>query len=213
MDKQQVIQSISKYKIIAIARNVPADAILKTADALYEGGIRLIEVTFNQQAAPTDTAKAIKALSSTFEGKMLIGAGTVLSVEQVELAAEAGGKYIISPNVDQDVIRRTNELGLVSIPGAFTPSEVVSARNSGADFVKLFPAGELGIGYIKALRAPINHIPMLAVGGVDQHNLKDFLAAGIQGVGIGSNIVSNKLINAGNFAGLTELAKAYTEQL
>jgi 2-dehydro-3-deoxyphosphogluconate aldolase/(4S)-4-hydroxy-2-oxoglutarate aldolase len=213
MDKQQVIQSISAHKIIAIARNVPAGAIVKAAAALYEGGIRLIEVTFNQQAVPADTARAIKTLSDAFDGSMLIGAGTVLSVEQVELAASAGGQYIISPNVDPDVIRRTNELGLVSIPGALTPSEVMTAWNSGADFVKLFPAGELGIGYIKALRAPINHIPMLAVGGVDQHNLKDFLAAGIQGVGIGSNIVSTKLIEAGNFAGLTDLAKAYTEQL
>ena len=99
------------------------------------------------------------------------------------------------------------------MPGALTPSEVVAAHSAGAGIVKLFPAGDLGVGYIKAMMAPINHIPMVAVGGVDDKNLKEFLDAGLHGAGIGSNIVNAKLIKEGRFAELTELAKKYTCQI
>ena len=136
-----------------------------------------------------------------------------MSVEQVKIAAEAGAEYMISPDTSEAVIKATREAGAVSIPGALTPTEVATAYAYGADFVKLFPAGELGLSYIKAIRAPLAHIPMLAVGGVNENNLGEFLKAGLDGFGIGSNIVDKKLIEKGDFAALTALAKRYTEQI
>ena len=132
-----------------------------------------------------------------------------MTVEQVRAAVEAGAKYIISPNTDREVIEETKKLGAISIPGAFTPSEVVQAYKMGADYVKLFPAGLLGIPYIKAIKAPISHIPLIAVGGIDADNLHDFLATGINGVGVGSSLVDLKLINDENWDALAELAKKF----
>ena len=144
---------------------------------------------------------------------MRIGAGTVMTAEQVAVAAEAGAEYMISPDTSEAVIKATLAAGAVSIPGALTPTEVAVAYGYGADFVKLFPAGELGLSYIKAIRAPLAHIPMLAVGGVNENNLSAFLDAGLAGVGVGSNIVDKKLIEKGDFAALTALALRYTEQI
>jgi len=210
---ESTIECIAKNIIIAIARNVPLDKIISVGQALYDGGIRLIEVTFNQSSSSgmQDTKQAIKVLCDKFGDKLCIGAGTVMSVEQAQIAYDAGAKYLISPNVDVNVIKKTNDLGIVSIPGALTPSEIAIAYNAGAHFVKLFPAGTLGIDYIKAVMAPINYIPMLAVGGVDEKNIKDFLNIGLKGVGVGSNIVNNKLINEGKFEELTKLAKLFTQ--
>ena len=140
---------------------------------------------------------------------MEVGAGTVTSVELVELAAKAGAKYIISPDTNVDVIRRTRELGLVSLPGALTPSEITTAYNNGADFVKLFPIADMGASYVKAVRAPLGHIDMLAVGGVNDKNLKSFLDAGVCGAGIGGNLVNKAWIAAGEYEKITEIARTY----
>jgi len=212
---EHVIERIKEHKIIAIVRGVALDDIVPTAHALMDGGIRLLEVTFNQSSSTgeQDTAEAIRRLCSAFGDDMIIGAGTVVSERQVAVAVEAGAQYIISPNTDAAVIRKTLELGAVSIPGALTPTEVLYAHNLGAHFVKLFPAGNLGTGYIKAIRAPISHIPLLAVGGVNDKNLMDFSKAGVSGVGVGANIVDNKLIKEKKFDELTALARLYTSQL
>jgi len=212
---EHVIERIKEHKIIAIVRGVALDDIVPTAHALMDGGIRLLEVTFNQSSSTgeQDTAEAIRRLCSAFGDDMIIGEGTVVSERQVAVAVEAGAQYIISPNTDAAVIRKTLELGAVSIPGALTPTEVLYAHNLGAHFVKLFPAGNLGTGYIKAIRAPISHIPLLAVGGVNDKNLMDFFKAGVSGVGVGANIVDNKLIKEKKFDELTALARLYTSQL
>lgn len=209
------IECIEKNKIIAIMRHVASDKIIRTAQSLYNGGIRLTEVTFNQ-SSPTgmlDTVQAIKTLCDKFGDRLCVGAGTVMTIEQAQAAYDAGAKYLISPNTDVDVIKKTKCLGIISIPGAITPSEIIMAYNAGADFVKLFPAGNFGLDYIKAVMAPINHIPMIAVGGVDDKNIKDFLKIGLKGVGVGSNIVNNKLINEGKFEELTKLAKLFTQAI
>lgn len=212
MDTKELIL---QEKIVAIVRGIAGDRILHTAKALHEGGIRLLEVTFNQ-SSPTgveDTARAIQELTAHFGDAMCIGAGTVITSEQLRAAHEAGAKYIISPHMDVGLIQDTKRLGLVSMPGCFTPSEIVAAWNAGADIIKLFPAGVLGTGYIKAIRAPISHIPLMAVGGVNEDNLQDFCKAGIVGFGIGSNIVKESLINEGRFAEITQLAKRFLARL
>ncbi len=209
--KQDVIQCIKDNKVIAIVRGVGEADILQTAAALYEGGIKLLEITFNQKDPDTlaTTKKLISMVSAEFEGKLCVGAGTVMSVAQCEAAFEGGAKYFISPNLNFDVVKKANELDVVSIPGVLTPTEAVNAYEAGADFAKLFPAGDLGTGYIKSVCAPLNHIPFLAVGGINSANMDDFMKTGILGVGIGGNLVNLAAIKNKDFAKLTELAKEY----
>lgn len=207
------VQFIQENKIITICRKVYGQDLLNLATALCDGGVKLIEVTFDQ--ADTDciakTSDAIRFLCEHFGDRMMFGAGTVLSREQVKAAADAGAKYIISPNTDPDVIRYTKELGLVSIPGAMTPSEIMTAHNLGADIVKLFPAGSLGLRYIKDILAPINHVKLCATGGVTEDNWGDYLALGFTSAGISSRLCDKKCIAEGNFAEITRRARAFSE--
>ena len=144
-----------------------------------------------------------------FADRLHVGAGTVMTEAQRKLAAAAGAEYIISPNVNVEIIRATKAAGLLSIPGAFTPSEIVTAYEAGADFVKLFPADCVDLHYIKAIRAPINHIPLLAVGGVTPENLGDYLKAGMAGAGIGSILVKGEDVAADNFEAIAQRAARY----
>ena len=215
MTKQEAIAFHDHYKITAIARKVPKEKIVKVAKALYDGGIRLLEITFDQ-ASPTcveDTCDSIRMVRDEMGTRMLVGAGTVLTIEQARAAREAGASFILAPSTDPDVIKVANALGMVTFPGALTPTEIVTAWQAGADYVKVFPADTLGLSYFKAIMGPISHVNLTAVGGVDENNLKDFLALGIKGVGVGSNIVKKSLIEKDNYAGLTELARKYTSQI
>ena len=162
---------------------------------------------------PEETAEMIKALTDSMGDRIYIGTGTVLTAREVELTKEAGGSFIISPNRDRAVIERTRELSMVSIPGALTPSEVVEAHSYGADFVKLFPISTLGAEYVKAVRAPLPHIKLLAVGGINEKNVGEYLKAGVCGFGVGSSITNKQMIASNDWAGITALAKKYTEVL
>lgn len=210
--KNRVIEKILEEKIIAIVRGIDSDKLIPMTEAMYEGGIRLLEITYSADGRVSDeeTAENICRLAEHFEGRMFIGAGTVITESQVELTAKAGGKFIISPDTYEGVIRKTNELGLVSIPGALTPTEIQNAHRFGADFVKMFPITNMGVEYVKAVKAPLSHIRLLAVGGIDENNMSEYLRAGVCGFGIGSNIVNKKLIDAGDFDGIAQLAKKYT---
>ncbi len=210
MDEKLLIEEIKKEKIIAIVRGASKDKCLKVIEALYEGGIRFAEITYNQSKPETweETAEIIEELAKHFEGKMHIGAGTVTSVELVELTYKHHGEFIISPNTDVASIKRTKELGMISMPGALTPTEILTAYNAGADFVKVFPVGCFGPKYVKALRAPLNHIPMMAVGGVDESNIKEYLAVGCSGAGVGGNLAKKEYIDNGEYEKLTVAARA-----
>ncbi len=203
--KKDVISCINSNKIIVIVRKLEKEYLLPVAKAIYEGGIKLIEVTFDQTGDFSFelTLDEIKTLRKNFDNKLHVGAGTVLTEEQVKLAYEAGAEFIISPNTDIKVIKETLKCGMVSIPGAMTPTEIIDAHNNGADFVKLFPAGNLGADYISSVTAPINHIKIIAVGGIDDNNMNKFISAGAAGVGVGSCIVRRDLIKEGEFDEIT----------
>lgn len=213
--RDTIIREVFNHKIIAIVRGMEQEQILKIANALYEGGVRFIEVTFNQKKPEEfyKTADAIRAIREAMGDKMYVGAGTVTSVELVDMAAEAGALYMISPDMDEDVIRHTRELGLVSMPGAYTATEAKKAYNAGADFVKLFPCIGDAPAYVKALCAPLSHIPFLAVGGVDADNAGAFLKAGAVGVGVGSSLVNKKWVDAGEYEKITAEAKRMIENM
>ncbi len=213
--RDTVINEVKKHKIIAIVRGMDKEKTVKIAKALYEGGIRFVEVTFNQKNPDKfyETADCIRAIREEMGDKMFVGAGTVTSVELVDMAAQAGALYIISPDMDEAVIKHTRELGLVSMPGAYTATEAKKAYNAGADFVKLFPCIGDAPTYVKALCAPFNHIPFLAVGGVDADNAADFIKAGAVGVGVGSSLVNKNWVAAGEFEKITAEAKKMIENI
>ncbi len=173
------------HKIVAIVRGVPEKDIAAVASALFAGGILVIEITLNSP----DALRSIAKLSDAYHGKMLIGAGTVLTANEASEAISAGAEFIVSPSTDADVIKTTLDKGKLSIPGAYSPTEILFAHRSGAHIIKVFPSPDAG--YIKSILAPLNHLKLMPTGGVNSDNIKDYLTAGAAAFGIGSSLVNN----------------------
>lgn len=194
--------------IIAIIRGFEPDICLRLSEAYVKGGIDMVEVTFNQKDPRSwkDTAAAIRSIKDHFAGSVKVGAGTVLTEEQLLMCEDAGGEYMVTPNVNTSLIRKCVADGLMAMPGAITPTEAVDAFNAGASYVKLFPAGVFGPEYVKALVAPLSHIPFLAVGGIGPHNIADFIKAGCVGAGVGGNLTNKEWISNGEWDKITEAA-------
>ena len=173
----------------------------------------MVEVTFNQHVPHTwnDTAAAIKAIKHTFNESVKVGAGTVLTEEQLKICEDAGGEFMVTPNTDTTLIRKCVADGLVAMPGAMTPSEAVEAYNAGANYVKIFPAGTLGPGYVKALLAPLSHIQFIAVGGISPENIAGFIKAGCVGAGVGGNLTNKEWIGNGEWDKITNVAKSLVD--
>ncbi|MEJ2903056.1 bifunctional 4-hydroxy-2-oxoglutarate aldolase/2-dehydro-3-deoxy-phosphogluconate aldolase [Pedobacter panaciterrae] len=200
------LSQILEHKIIAIIRGAnPAD-VIKIADALYAGGIRILEITMNSAQPLT----VIKELNDKFGSKMIIGAGTVLDVDSAKKAVAAGASFILSPIVDIEVIKIAKSLGVVNIPGAYTATEIYYAYKNGADIVKVFPA--TSPSYLKDIAGPLPQIPLLPTGGVTLENIKDFKNAGAVGFGIGSALVNTKQEVAPEYLSkLTAKAQAFVQ--
>lgn len=210
--RKTIIESIIRNKLIVIVRNVSDDQLIPFCQAVFDGGIRCLEITYKSDGtADEHTANQIRLVTTHFCDRLTIGAGTVLTPHQVQLTAEAGGNFVISPDVNKEVISETVNRGLVSIPGAFTPTEIAEADRYGADFVKLFPASALGTSYIKAIKNPISHIRLLAVGGIHMKSISEYLSAGICGFGIGSNLTNRELLEKNDYAAITALSRQYVE--
>ncbi|WP_321300446.1 bifunctional 4-hydroxy-2-oxoglutarate aldolase/2-dehydro-3-deoxy-phosphogluconate aldolase [uncultured Sphaerochaeta sp.] len=207
----KIVESIIENKIVAIIRRIPMEFIYDTALALKNGGIHTIEVTFDQSSETCieDAVKAISLLKNNFGSNLNIGAGTVLNRNQVDAVAHVGADFILSPDTNPEVITQTKKHNLTSIPGALTPSEIVVAWNTGADIVKLFPASNFGIPYIKAIKGPISHIPLMAVGGINIGNVRTFLDSGYISCGVGSSLVRNDLIFEKKFEELQTLTNSF----
>jgi len=209
--RDQIIEKIQRDKFIAIVRGVYDEDCLNLAKALHAGGINLLEVTFDQKdAAERQRAcETVRLLVKELGGEMTFGNGTVTTVEMVEMAKAAGAQFIVSPDTCEEVIRATVAADMVSIPGALTPTEVANAHRFGADFVKLFPASTMGAAYVKAICAPLSHVRILAVGGVDEKNIKGFMAAGAVGAGVASCLFKKEWIKAGDWQRITDATNAF----
>lgn len=215
MTHHDVLETIKREKLVAILRGVPMERLEGVVGALVRGGVRILEFTFDHdkpERVQENAAKIHRAVELCGDS-VLVGCGTALTVQDVEAACDAGACLVISPNVDLGVIRRTRQLGMVSMPGALTPTEIVAAYQAGADIVKLFPAGELGLGYIKAVRGPLGYIPMSAVGGVKPENVKEFLDAGVCGFGVGGQLVLASAVKSGDDAAIEARAREFTQAI
>jgi 2-dehydro-3-deoxyphosphogluconate aldolase/(4S)-4-hydroxy-2-oxoglutarate aldolase len=193
-----VLQQIQTHRVVAILRGCDPAHILPIAEALYAGGIRLLEITLNSR----DALAVIRTTSTRLGDQLLIGAGTVLSPDEAASAIDAGARFILSPALDLPTIARTLELGALPIPGAFTATEILTAWRSGAGMVKVFPAS-VGPNYFRDLRGPLPHIPLMPTGGVNLGNIRQFQKAGAAAFGIGSALVTPT----------DELTPSYLEQL
>ena len=205
------LEYVKERKIVAIVRGLSPEYLVRLGHAFEEGGIGLMEVTYNQTAPETwkDTANGIEAVEKEFGDRLLVGAGTVITLEQVSMTYNAGGHYLVTPTTQPEIIRAGKALGLGLYPGALTPTEILTAYEAGADAVKVFPASSLGSGYIKAIRAPLSHIPLMAVGGVNEKNAADFMKAGCVGLGVGGNLVNKEWIKNGEWDKITALAEEF----
>ena len=201
-------------KVIVVCRGIAEEEIVNVAKALYDGGIRFMEVPFNQADPSTFTATAskIKAVKNALGDKMHVGAGTVITMEQFCLAEKAGAEIIVSPTMEEDIITATKKAGLISMPGCTTPSEMTKAYKLGADLIKLFPASMVNLKVIKEIRVPLNHLPLVCFGGVSAENIKEVLETGVVGVGMASSILDKQALKDKDYAKITALAKSVTEQ-
>lgn len=209
------VEFIRQEKFIAIFRHIPKEAARKAARALYEGGVRIFEVTFNPSRCDTaeETAFILREIRQELGEGISVGAGTVLSVELAKAAKDAGAEFIVSPCTDAQVIRFAKENGMVSIPGAYTPTEIMTAYQLGADIVKIFPIGPNDEGYLKNVIGPLSHIPFITTGGVNPDTVEKFMALGAVAVAAGATVVTADLVKAGDYDTVRENARRHVEKL
>jgi Entner-Doudoroff aldolase len=207
MTPDQVIKRIEDGRIIAILRGDFGGHEGEIAGVLVEAGVTAVEVTLNSPNA----FDSINRLSASFGSRIAVGAGTVLRVDEVERAAGVGARFIVSPNRNMSVIEMTKRLGLVSLPGCFTPSEIVEALDAGADAAKLFPAQSLGLDFIKAMRGPLPHARLIPTGGVTPEAARDYLATGAWALGVGSELIGKDVTSDEGFESLRRRTLAFAE--
>ncbi|MGI6704803.1 MAG: bifunctional 4-hydroxy-2-oxoglutarate aldolase/2-dehydro-3-deoxy-phosphogluconate aldolase [Clostridia bacterium] len=205
MNRSQVIETIEDTGVIAIMRHISGEALKPTVEALWKGGIRCIEVTANTEGA----LSMVSHLAEEYGDRMIIGAGTILDARTAREYIRAGACFLLSPSLHREVIDAAREKDIVSIPGAYTPTEIINGYSWGGDIIKLFPACIGGADYIRQIRGPFPQIPILAVGGVNLENTASFIQAGCMGVGIGSNLVNPNVIKNKDFQGMERTARAF----
>lgn len=203
---QDILQWIHKTGIVPVLRASSPDEAIALARAMYLGGIDIMEVT----TTVPDAAAVIRHLQQEFGDRLLLGAGTVTTVEQCRSLIEAGAEFVVSPSLHQDVITETKRLGKLMISGALTPTEIITAWRAGADIIKVFPCAALGgASYLRAVKAPFPEIPLIPTGGVNLATAKDFLNAGAIALGVGGDLVNAQNIRDGMPEAITKQAREY----
>jgi 2-dehydro-3-deoxyphosphogluconate aldolase/(4S)-4-hydroxy-2-oxoglutarate aldolase len=205
MSRDVTLSRILEVGIVAVVRSEQSATLVKVIEALAEGGVTAAEVTFTVP----DALDVIRQVRKEVGDAIVLGAGTVLDPETARAALLAGAEYIVSPVVNLDVIRLCRRYDKAVMPGAFTPTEVLTAWEAGADIVKVFPADVGGPAYLKALRGPLPQVRLMPTGGVDLSTAESFLKAGACCLGVGSSLVDPKAIKAGDFTRIRELASQF----
>ncbi len=203
MTKLEQMQRIEECGIVAIIRANSSNELIEAAVAIQTGGVDVIEITMTTP----DALQVIGEVSARLGNAVLIGVGSVLDAETARAAMLAGAEFVVSPVTKPDIIEICNRYGKAVIPGAFTPTEILYAWETGADYVKVFPSSGVGPSYIKDIKAPLPQIPLIPTGGINVNNAAEFLKAGASALGVGSALVSSDIIDSGNFTVLTERAE------
>lgn len=209
MKKIEKMQLINNTGVIGIMRAKSSDQLIEAADAIREGGVRVIEVTMTTPGA----LKVIETAANRYGDDILFGAGSVLDPETARQAILAGAGFIVAPTLSLPTIHLCRRYDIPVVPGCFTPTEILTAWEAGADLVKVFPAGFGGPKYIKAVRAPLPYTELIPVGGVNLSTTADFIRAGAFAVGVGSELVDQKLLDNGDMAELTRRATAFIAEV
>lgn len=209
MTKTEKLDLIRQTGVIAIMRAQGSDQLIAAADAIQAGGVRAIEVTMNTPGA----LRVIEEASKRYGEEVLFGAGTVLDAETARAAILAGADFVVSPSLNLDMLAMCNRYSIPLTPGCYTPTEMLKAWEAGADMVKLFPASVGGPSMIKAIRAPLPQLEIVPVGGVNLDTAADFIRNGAAALGVGSDLVSQKLLDERNMEELTRRAAAFIEQV
>lgn len=205
MKKWRNLLKIEELGIVAVVRKIDVEIVDDVVDALVEGGIQILEITVDSE----NSFETMNRLKKRYQERVLVGAGTVLDKETAKTAIDANADFIFSPIFDKELIQLTNKYGRISIPGVFTPTEIVQAYSYGADILKVFPATNLGPKYFKDLKGPLGHIPLMPTGGVNLENMADFVANGAVAVGIGGALFEKETIENREFSKISEVARAY----
>jgi 2-dehydro-3-deoxyphosphogluconate aldolase/(4S)-4-hydroxy-2-oxoglutarate aldolase len=207
MSRHEDLSRVLNSGIVAVIRSTSSEQLVEVARALYEGGVDVLEVTFTVPRALEIIAAVRKALGD----KVLLGAGTVLDSETARAAFLAGAEFLVSPTVNLDVIKMGNRYDKLVMPGAFTPTEILTAWEAGAQVIKVFPADIGGPAYLKTLHGPLPQVRLLPTGGVNLNTIADFLKAGACAVGLGGALVEPKAVQTGDMARIKSLAQQYVE--
>ena len=206
MTKEQVRQRVLEVGIVPVIRAASVRKAIAASEAVYAGGISILEVTMTVPGA----FEAITELNRTLGREVIIGAGTVLDAYTANRCLEAGATFLVTPGFKHETVKFANDHGMVILAGALTPTEIITAWEAGSDFVKVFPCSAVGgASYIKALKAPFPQIPLVPTGGVNLNTAADFIRNGSAALGIGGELVLTSALNSGNTAEITELAKKY----
>jgi 2-dehydro-3-deoxyphosphogluconate aldolase/(4S)-4-hydroxy-2-oxoglutarate aldolase len=210
MNRDVVLRSILDIGVVPVVRTLSAESAVLAIEAVYRGGIRAAEITMTVPGA----IKALEKLADAFGDKLVLGAGTVLDPETARICMLAGAQFFVTPALNLKTIEMAKRYSKIIMPGALTPTEIVTAWEAGADFVKVFPCGALGgAKYIRALKAPLPHIEMVPTGGVSLENTADFLRAGAAAVAVGAELVDAKTITEGRYEVFEERARKFLAEV
>jgi 2-dehydro-3-deoxyphosphogluconate aldolase/(4S)-4-hydroxy-2-oxoglutarate aldolase len=207
--KEHVLERMTGCGVIAVIRAASTDALLDVGRALFAGGVVSIEVTMTTPGA----LEGIRMLSQGLGPEAVIGVGTVLDAETCRRAIDAGARYVVSPHFDPQIVAATRELGAVSMPGAFTPTEILRAWAGGADVVKVFPSASVGPGFLRDVLAPLPHVKLMPTGGVDPKNAGDWIKAGAVCVGAGASLMPKEAVAKKDWTTITANARTMVESV
>jgi 2-dehydro-3-deoxyphosphogluconate aldolase/(4S)-4-hydroxy-2-oxoglutarate aldolase len=207
MNKAEVLEKVKTLGVVAVIRGPSPDLTVKMVQALIEGGVTGIEITYSTPNAED----VVRTLAGRFGDEILLGMGTLTKPEQAECAKDAGARFLVSPVCEPILVNSMIATGLLTMAGAMTPTEVLQAYNLGTDVVKIFPGSLGGPAYVKALKGPFPYIPMMPTGGVSSANVADWFRAGVVAVGAGSELCPPQLAKEGKFAEITRLAAEFVQ--
>ncbi|MBS4206943.1 bifunctional 4-hydroxy-2-oxoglutarate aldolase/2-dehydro-3-deoxy-phosphogluconate aldolase [Bacillus sp. FJAT-50079] len=201
-----VLEELKSSGLVAVVRESNIDNIVPICEALVAGGIKALEIT----AETPNVSAIIEKAAREVGNKILVGAGTVLDPETARSVISAGAVFVVSPTLNVETIKMVKRYGVISIPGALTPTEILTAYEHGADMVKVFPANVVGPSYVKSIHGPMPQIPLMLTGGINLDNLAEYVQNGAAGIGIGSNLVNPKKLNSeADYEALVQEAKRY----